>query len=221
MKMNPIKKYSKFHQGILAILSAVLVINSCCIVGILLTLAFIPGWRLHSSEQSIGFSFKNRVPQVRSGDVAAGSHLFIHQYAIPEDGEITAIAYLDDSEASPLEIQEEVIILLLRPEPGGLRIVERVEILSDELTPSKSGVILYPLEKPLQVKKGDLFGHWQKLDLPTGPFPLNVEMGSMDGFSIGQAGFSEEDIVVGNLISTQGFTGRRDYFINLIFRPKE
>jgi hypothetical protein len=43
----------------------------------------------------------------------------------------------------------------------------------------------------------------------------------MDGFSIGQAGFSEEDIVVGNLISTQGFTGRRDYFINLIFRPKE
>jgi len=220
-KEGAMNSFSKSQQGILALLIVILVVNCCCITGILFTLAFIPGWRIHPSEQSIGFSFKNRVPQVRSGDMAAGSHLYIHQYAIPEDGEITAIAYLDDSEATPLEIQEEVYILLLRPESNGLRIIERVKIRSDELTPSKSGVILYPLEKPLQVKKGDLFGHWQKLDLPTGPFPLNVEMGSMDGFSIGQAGFSINDIEVGNIVSTQGFTGRRDYFINLIFRSAE
>jgi hypothetical protein len=215
------KTFSNPGPGIAIFLTAVFLFNCCCIIGLLFTLVFTPGWRVHPKEQRIGFSFKGRIPQVQSGDMAAGSHLFIHQYAIPQDGEITAVAYLNDTEPLQFEIPERVYILLLRPEVGGLRVVERIELPTDELTATDSGVIIYRLEKPLVVRKGDLFGHWQMVDLQTGPFPLNIEMGSVDGFSIGQAGFTEKDTEVGTLINTSGFTGRRDYFINLIFRATE
>ncbi len=135
-------------QALVLILTSGVILNLCCLTWILLTLTFIPGWRFYPKEQSIGFSFKGRAPQFSGGDTTAASHLFIHQYAIPEDGEITSIAYLNDVEPQGFELDEEVYLLILRPESAGMRIIYQVTIPTDELSSAKSGVIIYNLPEP-------------------------------------------------------------------------
>ncbi len=214
-------KFSLRSQVVVALLTSGVILNLCCLTWILLTLRFIPGWQFYPQEESIGFSFKEKTPQFSGGDTSAASHLFIHQYVIPEDGEITAIAYLNDLESHGFELNEEVYLLILRPEAEGMRVIYQVAVLTDELSTAKSGVIIYNLPEPLVVKKGDEFGHWQQVNIPTGPIPLNIEMGAVDGFSIGKGGFLIDEISVGNLVRLDDFGGQRDYFINLILRTKK
>jgi hypothetical protein len=180
------------------------------------TLTFIPGWRFYPTAKSIGFSFKERSSLLQKGDEATARQQFIHQYTIPEDGEISAVAYLNDLEPQGLDLDEEIYLLILRPEGEGMKIIYRAEIPADQLSAAKSGVIIYTLPAPLAVKKGDVFGHWQQVNLPIWLLPIKVEMGAVDGFTVGKKNFTKDDIQVGNLVNPSVSLGLRDYFVNFI-----
>ena len=42
-------------------------------------------------------------------------------------------------------------------------------------------------------------------------------MSLFDGFSVGQYGFRSAEVEIGQHINKDGFSGPRDYFINIIF----
>jgi len=166
----------------------------------------------------IGFDFTNRTPEGSAGDDAAPNHLFVHNYPFPSTGYITGVIYLNDKElfGSP-EVSEPITLLILRPVADGWMVIHRFKILDDESPPTKGGITTFKLESPLPVEKGDIFAHWQ-LEASAGSIPLNGDKTSIDGLSSGDFGFNSEDIEEGKVISGR-FTGRRDYFINVIFQP--
>jgi hypothetical protein len=163
-----------------------------------------------ASGQQIGFDFSSRSPETPEGDLAASRHLFLHTYPMPDDGFITGVAYLNDSDM----VSESFNLLILRPEDKGWKIIYRVD-LSDDTPPAKTGITIISLPYPLSVQEDDLFAHWQAE--VGGAIPLNTDDLSLDGFSIGQYGFRSEDLEIGQQIANDGFSGHRDYFINLIF----
>ena len=70
--------------------------------------------------------------KILGGDHAASGHIFIHQYEIPEDGWVSGVFYLNDSEWFRAEIQESVTLLILRPTENGWLIVHTVELPADD-----------------------------------------------------------------------------------------
>jgi len=167
----------------------------------------------------IGFNFANRAPEGPGGDSAAPDHVFIHMYPMPGHGLITGVTYLNDNEINRPETSEPIILLVLRPVTGGWRVIYRVTLADDDRPPTTQGITTVKLDSPLPVEKGDVFAHWQPGAQPTGAIPLNVDRSSTDGLSVGKFGFSSEDVEVGQIIANSGFSGRRDYFINVIFEP--
>ena len=77
----------------------------------------------------------------------------------------------------------------------------------------------FKLTPPIPVEEGDIFAHWHPGNMPTGAIPMNLDGTSIDGFSVGKFGFSSDDVEVGQIIMDSGFTGSRDYFLNVIFEP--
>lgn len=71
----------------------------------------------------------------------------------------------------------------------------------------------------MPVKEGDIFAHWQPGSRPSGPIPQNIDREAVDGQSTGKGGFGKGDLEVGQVISMEGFTGSRDYAINVILLP--
>ena len=163
----------------------------------------------------IGFDFTNRLPESPDGDEGAPNHVFIHQYPVPEDGLITGVIYLNDTD----EVSEIIDLLILRSVRRGWEVVHRVALPADDRPPAISGISTLELDPALPVNKGDVFAHWQPEARPTGPIPLNLAKASIDGLSVGEFGFNSAQVQVGDIITDSGFTGRRDYFMNIIFKP--
>ncbi len=160
--------------------------------------------------QQIGFDFAGQSPAFPEGDASASLHLFLHKYHVPNDGVVTAVTYLNDSDTIP----ESFDLLILRPDNTGWKVVDRINV-SDDSPPAKTGITVLTLPSPLSVKKDDIFAHWQyEAD---GAIPLNAENTCLDGFSVGQYGFRSSDVKIGQRIGKDGFSGQRDYFINIIF----
>jgi hypothetical protein len=160
--------------------------------------------------QQIGFDFSNQSPASPEGDTAAGHHLFLHKYPIPTNGFITGIDYLNDSDTA----SESFDLLVLRPNDKAWTVIYRIN-LSDDVPPAKTGITVVNLPYPLPVQKNDIFAHWQ-YDAG-GAIPLNIDNLSIGGFSAGQYGFRSSAIEVGQQIDKDGFSGQRDYFVNVIF----
>ncbi len=163
-----------------------------------------------TSTQKVGFDFAKQTPQFSEGDTSASLHLFLHKYHMPNDGFITGVTYLNDSDT----IAESFDLLILRPDTKGWKVIHRIS-LSDDSPPAKTGVTVLTLPTSLPVQKNDIFAHWQ--NEAGGAIPMNGDDESFDGFSMGRYGFRSNDIEVGQYIDKSGFTGQRDYFINIIF----
>ncbi|MBI5964248.1 MAG: hypothetical protein HY863_12290 [Chloroflexi bacterium] len=160
--------------------------------------------------QQIGLDFAVQSPSLPEGDASASLHLFLHNYHVPNNGLITGVTYLNDSDT----ISESFDLLILRPDNQGWKVLHRIN-LSDDSPPAETGITLLALPSPLSVQKNDIFAHWQYE--AEGAIPLNIDNASFDGFSMGQYGFLSSDIEIGQHINKDGFSGLRDYFINIIF----
>jgi hypothetical protein len=164
-----------------------------------------------NTPQAIGFDFSEATPQTPTGDRSAATHLFVHKYPFPSTGYVTGVTFLNDSDGGA----EPFTLLILRPVSDGWQVIHRVDIEGDDLPPAKTGITTIRLGIPLEVHRGDLFAHWQPDD--TGPIPMNDENSSVEGLSFGKVGFHSENVEEGQFILNQGFSGGRDYFIDLMF----
>mgnify|MGYP006297787865 CR=1 FL=1 len=163
----------------------------------------------------VGFEFAGGGFQSLEGDHGAPDHLFLHKYPMPSEGVITGMIFLADSD----EVPEIISVLILRPVDEGWKIIHNVPIPDDDLPAKKRGLVTYTFKAAFPVNEGDIFAHWQPGARPTGPIPLNVDETSLEGRSSGKAGFNKSDLEVGLIVSERGFTGARDYAVNLIFLP--
>jgi len=172
---------------------------------------------VETSERTepIGFNFTHFIPEFPEGDKDAPNHVFIHRYPMPDDGLITGVIYLNDTD----EVSETITLLILRPSSDGWEVIHCVALLGDDLPPATTGLAMLELKPSLAVKQGDIFAHWQPETRPTGPIPLSLDSTSVDGLSTGKFGFNLVDIEVGQIIPDSGFTGRRDYLMDVIFKP--
>ena len=189
-----------------------------CITAVFGT-SILTAFNLLNSESYVGFDTSGQVPKVPSGDISAATHVFIHQYPFPNDGWMTGIEYLNDSEAARFEQSERIYILILRPENNQYHIINRIALMPDDQIPQWDGTTKIRFPKPVVVQAGDVFAHWQPDGQAGGPIPLNQDDNSIDGLSNGQAGFLLEDIEIGKIIIPGGFSGKRDYFIRATFKP--
>jgi hypothetical protein len=190
-------------------------VTAFSILALLFLACALPGL-ITEKPHLIGFDFNKNKPSVGSGDITATGHIFIHQYEIPADGWVTGYTFLNDTEPNGSEIKETVTLLILRPLAGGWLIIHDLELPPDDIPISKEGTTTVTFESPIKVYAGEIFGHFQGNN-QTGPFPINIDDDAIDGLSIGQAGFDTADIQEGKFILSEGFSGSRDYFINLIF----
>lgn len=163
--------------------------------------------------QQIGFDYSEQIPELPKGDNSARRHLFLHEYPMPSHGFITGIIYVNDSDKAV----ETFDFLVLHPNEDGWKVIYRMSV-SDDNPPSQTGTTTINFSSPLAVQKNDIFAHWQ--DNPNGAIPLNTDDESIDGFSLGQYGFQASDVEVGRQIDVNGFSGHRDYFINVLFSTK-
>lgn len=204
MKTSPMNKQS--HQARLLLFLAILSL-SCSSITIALkpptAEPFIPAGQ-------IGFDYASQTPASPDGDGSAPLHLFLHKYRAPSDGFITAVAYLNDGDT----VSESFDLLILRPDNNRWKVIYRIT-LSDDHPSAKTGITMSTLPSPFPVQKNDIFAHWQyEAD---GAIPLNTDNEVLDGFSVGQYDFRSADVEIGQSINKEGFSGQRDYFINLIF----
>lgn len=171
----------------------------------------------HVAFTYLGYYLDGRNPSTTEGDQSAAGHIFIHKYPIKKDGWVTGLIYLNDLEPDMVEKSEVITLLILRPEPNGWRIISSMDLEPDD-NPIRIGGITTTLFDPIQVMAGDVFGHFQGEDNQTGPIPLNLDDASQDGLSVGKAGFSTIDILPGSFVVDSGFSGARDYYLNLIYQ---
>lgn len=198
---------AQFHLSLLALL----IFSSLACSGITITLDNdMPTPTSVLQTQQIGFDFSKRLPASPKGDDSARRHLFLHEYSMPSNGYVIGIMYLNDGDT----IAESFDLLLLRPNDDGWKVMYRIS-LSDDTTPAQTGTTEVRLSSPLPVQRNDIFAHWQ--DGSNGAIPLNLDNESVDGFSMGQYGFQPSDVEIGRQIAVNGFSGRRDYFINIVF----
>lgn len=160
--------------------------------------------------QQIGFDFASRTPAFPKGDEAAALHLFVHPYPVPANGFITGVVYLNDADTN----SDPFDLLVLRPDHQGWKVVDRLS-LSDDQPPARTGTTVLTLPTPISVQENDIFAHWQSE--AEGAIPLNGDDTSIDGLSMGQYQFHSADVEIGQHIRNEGFTGKRDYFINITF----
>jgi hypothetical protein len=194
----------------------------CCLVFACLGGGVLAQWRGRAAEPVLmGYEFDGQTAQYPGGDIAAGGHIFIHLYPMPADGQITGLEYARDCEVSGLEQREEIFVLVLRPVEGGYQVVFRQELLVDDIDPTCGGIGRFEFEQPLPVLRGDVLAHWQPDGQAGGPIPLNADQSAVEGRSVGKAGFVFSDTQVGNFISADGFSGRRDYFMYGLYLPSE
>ena len=118
--------------------------------------------------QEIGFDIASQIPAYPEGDASAALHLFLHKYHVPNNGFITGVIYLNDSDT----ISESFDLLILRPDNKGWNVVYRMNS-SDDSSPAKTGVTVLTLPSPLSVQRNDIFAHWQHQ--ADGAIPLNVD----------------------------------------------
>ncbi|HMR98702.1 MAG TPA: hypothetical protein PKE62_05540 [Anaerolineales bacterium] len=167
-----------------------------------------------AKTRQIGFDLSGQIPSSPKGDSSARRHLFLHEYAMPSDGFINGIIYLNDSDKAI----EQFDLLILRPNNNGWKVIYRMNV-SDDSPPVQTGTTVVKLSAPITVQKNDIFAHWQ--DTPNGAIPLNTDDASVDGFSVGQYGFQSSQVEVGQQIDINGFLGERDYFIDLMFSTNQ
>jgi hypothetical protein len=67
------------------------------------------------------------------------------------------------------------------------------------------------------VERGDIFATYQPAESPTGAIPLNSDQTCVEGKSSGKYGLKDDQLQVGTKVQDQGFTGCREYFIDLLF----
>lgn len=163
------------------------------------------------TEQFIGYDFKEATASFPGGDEAAPTHLFIHKYPMPGDGYVTGLILQNDADV----LEEGFSLLILRLNQGEWEVVHRVDADEDDQPAATTGISTIDFGESLPVREGDIFAHWQAGD--TGPIPMNTEETAFEGFSFGKFGFNSADIEVGQVIPNNGFSGGRDYFVNLIF----
>lgn len=184
----------------------------------LLTLGdFFERVNIVQQKETIGFDFSGQMPEEPQGGVSGAAHIFVHQYPMPSDGFITGVTYLNDREPDGIELPETITLLVLRPVVGGWEIVHHVTLPQDDNIPATTGETIFELPEPVPVQKGYVFAHW--LAEKKGPIPINLDATSIDGRSVGKFGFTAADIKIGKIIKNEGFTGNRDYFLNVIFEP--
>jgi hypothetical protein len=171
-----------------------------------------------SSVVNVGFEFGNIIPEHPEGDNAAPKHLFIHQYLMPKSGEVIGVTYLNDKEYDHSEFSENTDFLILRKVEKGWRIISRTSLPCDDEKPATTGTTTIIFDNTISVEKDDCYANWQSSDMPTGPIPNNIENRSIEGKSFGKYGFDDNDLKVGNVISDEGFSGPRDYYINVLFK---
>lgn len=164
-----------------------------------------------TTEYFIGYDFNEATASFPGGDEAAPMHLFIHKYSIPSDGYISGLILLNDADV----LEEGFSLLILHPNQGEWEVVHRVDVDKDDQPAATTGISTIEFGVSLLVREGDIFAHWQLGD--TGPIPMNTEETAFEGFSFGKFGFNSADIEVGRVITNNGFSGGRDYFVNLIF----
>jgi hypothetical protein len=164
-----------------------------------------------NQSQAVGFDFAWKIPHSPTGDRSAATHLFVHKYSFPSNGQVIGVTFLNDSDGG----SEPFTLLILRPVSDGWQVIHRVDIEGDDLPPTKTGITTIRFGIQVEVHRRDLFAHWQPDD--TGPIPMNDENSSVEGLSFGKVGFHSSDIEEDQFILNQGFSGGRDYFINLIF----
>lgn len=200
------------HSGLIFFLTLTLIAVSLSCKNIP---AFNPDQKKAQQATAIGFDLTHRMLDHPQGDLNAQKHLFIHNYPMPGEGLVTGTICLEDADETP----ESVRLLILRPGPEGWKIIHSLPLPADDHPGARSGIDTFQLNPPLPVKKGDIFAHWHPDTAPSGPIPYNSDDASIKGLSVGKYGFRLEDVQRGKLIPNRGFTGQRDYFINLIFQP--
>jgi hypothetical protein len=196
----------------------ILVMCIILLIGALLASIYFPHFDIPFGEKKIGFAFAGHPSGEPWGDRTAATHLFVHGYPFPEDAVVKGVVLRNDKEETDGERSEAITLVILRPETAGWRVINAVDLDVDDLPARTTGTTYLKFDKPLEVKKGDLFGHFQNVEMPGGPIPLNLDAASIEGKSSGKAGFSRYDILPGKLIPNEGFTGRRDYYINVVFK---
>jgi len=164
---------------------------------------------------AIGFDLTHRNLDHPQGDRNAQKHIFIHNYPMPGDGLVTGTICLKDADQTP----ESIRLLILRPGPEGWEIMHSLSLPADDHPKSQTGIDTFQFNPPLPVEEGDIFAHWHPATDPSGPIPYNSDDASIKGLTVGKYGFRLEEVQRGKMIPNRGFTGQRDYFINLIFQP--
>ncbi len=202
--------------------SARLKINPAFIFSILVSLGLLtslacsglmPATSSAATNQAIGFNYSGKTAALPKGDESANGHVFIHFYPMPADGLINGLIYLNDAD----EVPESVTLLTLRSEKPGWRVINNVVLPADDTPARTDGFTVLTFDTPLSVRQGDVVAHWHPKTQPGGPFMLNVDRTTVDGLSIGQAGFDLQDVEVGQIFTDNGFSGKRDYFFNVLF----
>jgi PEP-CTERM motif-containing protein len=160
----------------------------------------------------IGFNFTGRVPGSSDGDSAAPTHLFIHHYAVAQPGLVTGVTFRNDSDVNS---PEPISVLILRPVVGGWNVIDRENLPDSAFHHGLLGNTTYTFAVPVPVNVGDIFAHWQLQG--AGPIPNNLDQTHVEGLSNGRFGFSSSAVDPGKFIANAGFSGARDYFINLDF----
>jgi hypothetical protein len=163
----------------------------------------------------VGFNFSGLIPEYPDGDGGAQNHLFIHSYEMPYDGFVTSATFRNDADSGV----QPISLLILRPftdsiNGDGWKVVYRVEMEASVFY-EVAGDTTWMLPAPLAVEQRDIFAHWQAQG--PGPIPLNVYGTGLSNGQFGYYGIWEID--PGDFIKNDGFTGGRDYFINLNLSP--
>jgi len=172
-------------------------------------------WHIPCQAVMVGFDFSGKTPEFPTGDLGAPLHLFIHDYTMPYAGFATSVTFRNDSDTTSGD--QPISLLILSPVTGGWNVANRVDLSDSIFNHGVPGDTTYLLPTALSVSQGDIFAHWQ--DQGPGPIPLNIPaddaINPYYGSSNGQYGFNSNDIDQGDFIANAGFTGARDYFINL------
>ena len=185
----------------------------------IICLVILTLWQIPCHAALVGFDFAGKTPEFPTGDLGAPNHLFIHDYATPYAGFVTSLTSRNDSDTTSGD--QPISLLVLHPAAGGWNVTYRVDLPDSIFNHGVPGDTTYTLPTALAVAQGDIFAHWQEQG--PGPIPLNIPaddaINPYFGSSNGQYGFLSSDIEPGDFIANAGFTGARDYFINLNLAP--
>jgi hypothetical protein len=187
-------------------------LRSCILL--LLCIPLAPILTVPAKGSEIGFDFSGRIPGSPEGDNGAPTHLFIHHYGVPHSGLATGVTFRNDAGTIGTE---PISVLILRPSVGGWTVVDRENLPDSAFHHGLPGDTTYTFPVPVPVNLGDIFAHWQFQN--PGPIPVNLDDVHIDGLTSGRFGFASPDVNLGQFIADVGFTGARDYFINLDFIP--